>query len=120
MTELEITRLDRALFDVPADFVEASSSAEIVPALATGGSLAEALFGSTVDGSSMAAPKKPGVIRIGVLEPINKTTRSLPTSSLRHGARGQVQQGAVRGHSRRRQLADARSNRKRRGCSAIT
>ena len=83
VTELEITRLDRALFEVPADFVEARSSAEIVPALATGGSLAEALFGSTVDGSSMAAPKKPGMIRIGILEPINKTARSLPTSSLR-------------------------------------
>lgn len=83
VTELEITRLDRALFDVPADFVEANSGAEIVPALATGGSLSEALFGSTVDGSSLAAPKKPGVIRIGVLEPINKTTRTLSTSSLR-------------------------------------
>ena len=30
VTELEITRLDRALFEVPADFVEAKSSAEIV------------------------------------------------------------------------------------------
>lgn len=83
VTELEITRLDRALFDVPAGYVEANSSAEIVPALATGGSLADALFGSTADGSSMAAPKKPGAIRIGVLEPINKTARDLPPSSLR-------------------------------------
>jgi hypothetical protein len=83
VTELEITRLDRALFELPADFAEANSSAEIVPALATGGSLADALFGSTVDGSSTAAPKEPGMIRIGVLEPINKTARSLPPSSLR-------------------------------------
>lgn len=83
VTELEITRLDRALFEVPADYVEANSSAEIVPGLATGGSLADALFGSTADGSSTAAPKKPGVIRIGVLEPINKTARDLPPSSLR-------------------------------------
>lgn len=83
VTELEITRLDRALFDVPADYVEANSSAEIVPALATGGSLADALFGSTANGSSTAAPKKPGVIRIGILEPINKTARDLPPSSLR-------------------------------------
>ncbi len=83
VTELEITRLDRALFEVPADFVEANSSAEIVPALATGGSLADALFGSTADGSSMATPKKPGMIRIGILEPINKTARNLPPSSLR-------------------------------------
>jgi hypothetical protein len=83
VTELEITRLDRALFEVPAGYVEANSSAEIVPALATGGSLADALFGSTADGSSTAAPKKPGIIRIGVLEPINKTARDLPPSSLR-------------------------------------
>lgn len=83
VTELEITRLDRALFDVPTGYVEANSSAEIVPALATGGSLADALFGSTADGSSSAAPKKAGTIRIGVLEPINKTTRDLPPSSLR-------------------------------------
>ena len=83
VTELEITRLDRALFDVPSDYSEASSSAEIVPALSTGGSLAEALFGSTADGSSTAATKKPGTIRIGVLEPLNKTDRNLPASSLR-------------------------------------
>ena len=36
VTALEITRLERALFEVPADFVEASSTAEIVPAVATG------------------------------------------------------------------------------------
>lgn len=83
VTELEVTRLDRALFEVPADFVEAKSSAELVPALATGGSLSDALFGSTVDGSSTAAPKKAGTIRIGILEPINKTTRNLPPSGLR-------------------------------------
>jgi hypothetical protein len=83
VTELEITRLDRALFDVPADFVEANSTAEVVPALAKGGSLADALLGSTADGTSTAAPKKPGMIRIGVLEPINRTDRDLPPSSLR-------------------------------------
>ena len=44
VTELEITRLDRKLFDVPSDYVEASSSAEIVPALASGGGLANALL----------------------------------------------------------------------------
>jgi hypothetical protein len=83
VTELEITRLDKALFEVPADFKEARSNAEIAPALASGGSLSEVLFGSTVDGTSAAAPKKAGTIRVGVLEPINKTTRTLPTSALR-------------------------------------
>jgi hypothetical protein len=83
VTELEVTRLDPVLFDIPAGFVEAKSSAEIVPSLASGGTLADAFFGSTADGSSVAAPKKAGVIRIGVLEPLNRTDRSLPPASLR-------------------------------------
>ena len=83
VTELEVTRLDRSLFEIPAGFEEAKSGAEIVPSLARGGTLADALFGSTADGSSVAAPKKAGVIRIGVLEPLNKTTRNLPPEGLR-------------------------------------
>ncbi len=83
VTGLEITRLDQALFDVPADYTEARSSAELMPALAAGGSLEDALFGSTAEGTSEAAPKKPGVIRIGVLEPVDKSGRSLNTRTLR-------------------------------------
>ena len=84
VTALEITQLERALFEVPADFVEATSTAEIVPTVATGASLSEALFGSTADGTSMAAPKKPGTVRIGILQPVNKTARDLPgAASLR-------------------------------------
>jgi hypothetical protein len=41
------------------------------------------MFGSTADGTSKAAAKKPGVTRIGVLEPVNKTTRTLNTRTLR-------------------------------------
>jgi hypothetical protein len=88
VTALEVAPLDRALFEVPGDFVEASSTAEVVPALAAGGSLTDALFGSTVDGTSSAAPKKPGAIRIGILEPINKSTRDLQTASLRRDLAG--------------------------------
>ena len=83
VTALEITRLNRELFDVPPDFAEANSTAEVVPSLAKGESLNEALFGSTADGSSTAAPKKPGVIRIGILQPINKTTREISDIGLR-------------------------------------
>ena len=75
VTALEITRLDAALFDVPADFTEAASLADITPAAADGASLADALFGSTADGTSQAAPKRPGVVRIGVLEPVNRSSR---------------------------------------------
>ena len=81
VTALEITRLERALFEVPADFAEASSTAEIVPAIATGSSLNEALFGSTANGTNTAAPKKPGTMRIGILQPVNKTTRELPNAA---------------------------------------
>lgn len=81
VTALEIARLERALFEVPSDFVEASSTAEIVPAIAAGSSLNEALFGSTANGTSTAAPKKPGTIRIGILQPVNKTTRDLPNAA---------------------------------------
>jgi hypothetical protein len=84
VTALDIIRLDPALFDVPADFAEASSTAEVVPAIAKGGSLSEALFGSTADGTSSAAPKRAGVTRIGILQPINKTSDDLPgAASLR-------------------------------------
>jgi hypothetical protein len=83
VTALEITRLDRALFEIPPDFSEATSTAEIVPAIAKGESLNEALFGSTAVGTSTAAPKKPGVIRIGILQPVNKTTRDIAIPSLR-------------------------------------
>lgn len=82
VTELEITRLDKSLFDVPSDYVEAKSTAEVVPAVGSGG-LADAVFGSTADGTSAAAPKKPGVTRIGVLEPVNHTDRTLSGRSMR-------------------------------------
>ena len=59
VTGLEITRLEQALFDVPADYTEARSGAELMPAFAAGGSLEDALFGSTAEGTSQAAPKSP-------------------------------------------------------------
>ena len=84
VTSLEVTRLDRALFEVPADFTESASTADIIPAVAKGGSLSEALFGSTADGTSTAAPKRAGITRIGILEPVNKSNNDLPgAASLR-------------------------------------
>ena len=83
VTALEITRLEKSLFEVPGDFSEVKTGADLVPAIAAGGSLADTLLGSTADGTSVAAPKKAGTIRIGVLEPINRSTRTLPAGSLR-------------------------------------
>lgn len=93
VTELEITRLDKALFEVPAGYAEASSTAEIVAAVGNGG-LADAVFGSTADGTSMAAPKKAGVIRIGVLEPVNHTDRNLSGRFLRQDVVAKLNKGS--------------------------
>jgi len=83
VTALEITKLDASLFEIPADYSAATSSAELMPSIANGASLEEALFGSTADGTGDAAPKKAGAIRIGVLEPVNKSARTLNTRMLR-------------------------------------
>ncbi len=76
VTSLEISRLDPALFDVPAGYVEAKSALELAPALTTGSTLGDVLFGSTADGTSTATPKAAGFTRIGVLEPVNSSGRS--------------------------------------------
>lgn len=73
---LEITRLDAALFDVPAGFTETTSVVDLAPSLGTGDTLQDALFGSTADGTGEATVKTAGAIRIGVLEPVNKTGRT--------------------------------------------
>jgi hypothetical protein len=117
---LEVTRLNGALFDVPPDFVEANSSAELVPTLAAGGSLAETLFGSTADGTSNAAPKKPGHVRVGVLEPANKTSRTFAARQLREHLVGEFRKApfealALAGPS----VADAQQDAARLGCDYI-
>src|SRR5262249_21703529 len=66
----------------------ATSSAELMPSLATGTSLEEALFGSTADGTGKAAPKLAGIIRFGVLEPVDKSGRSPNTRMLRQDLAG--------------------------------
>jgi hypothetical protein len=120
VTGLEVTRLDAALFDLPPDYSEANSSAELVPTLAAGGSLAETLFGSTADGTSSAAPKKPGSIRVGVLEPANKTSRTLASRQLREHLVGEFRKApfealALAGPS----AADVQQDAARLGCDFI-
>jgi hypothetical protein len=85
VADLQVTSLEATLFDVPAGYTEVKSYQQLLPMLAGGGSLADAVFGSIADGTSTAAPKKPGVIRIGVVEPINKSGRTLSTPMLRGG-----------------------------------
>jgi hypothetical protein len=85
VTDLQVTSLEAALFDVPAGYTEVKNYQELLPSLSGGGSLADAVFGSIADGTSTVAPKKPGVIRIGVLEPTNKSGKTMPSSMLRGG-----------------------------------
>ena len=84
VTVFETTTLDAALFAVPEGYTELKSNAELVASFQGGDSgLSDALVGSTADGTSTAAPKRAGAVRIGVLEPIDKSTRKLPTGELR-------------------------------------
>jgi hypothetical protein len=83
VTDLRVTTLDAALFDVPSDYTEVKSYQDLLPSLANGGSLSDALFGSIADGTSSIAPKQPGVIRIGVADPGNKTNRNVSIPALR-------------------------------------
>jgi len=83
VTDLQVTSLDAELFDVPPGYSEVKTYQELLPALAKGGSLTDAVFGSVTDGTSAVAPKKPGVIRVGVVDAVNKTDRNVPTPVMR-------------------------------------
>lgn len=83
VTQLEVTSLDAMLFDVPEGYAEVKNHQQLLPSLSSGGSLADAVFGSIADGTGTVAPKKPGVVRIGVVEPLNKSGRTMSTPMLR-------------------------------------
>ncbi len=78
VTDLTVTSLDKALFDVPAGYTEVKNYKALLPALSSGGNLADAVFGSVADGTSAVAPKKDGVIRVGVVTPTNKSGKDMP------------------------------------------
>jgi hypothetical protein len=85
VADLQITTLEAKLFDVPPGYTEVKSYQELLPSLSSGGTLADAVFGSLSDGTSTVAPKKPGVIRIGVVDPIDNSGRTMPIPMLRSG-----------------------------------
>ena len=84
VTDLQVTSLDKALFEVPPDYTEVTSYQQLLPSLSGGDSLADAIFGSIADGSSTVAPKKAGVVRIGVVEPVTRAAGRCR----RHGCAG--------------------------------
>ncbi|MEP6914992.1 MAG: hypothetical protein ABJC89_05075 [Acidobacteriota bacterium] len=78
VTDLKVTILDKTLFDVPAGYTEVKDYPSLLPSLASGGSLADAVFGSLADGTSTVAPKKTGIIRVGIVTPGNKSGKEMP------------------------------------------
>ncbi len=78
LTDLKVTSLDKALFDVPAGYTEVKDYKSLLPSLSGGGTIADAVFGSIADGTSTIAPKKDGVIRVGIVTPANKSGKEMP------------------------------------------
>jgi hypothetical protein len=95
VTDLQVTRLDAALFDVPPDYTEVKNYRDLLPSLAGGGTLADAVFGSIADGTSTVAPKKYGVTRIGIVEPGNKSGRTMSSATLRNGLVASLTKGPL-------------------------
>jgi hypothetical protein len=80
ITELEMTTLDPSLFEVPSGLTEAGDVRALSRALSDAN---EAKLAADVAGAGPVAPKVPGVLRVGVPEPVNKTTQAVDTRLLR-------------------------------------
>ena len=78
VADLAVTRLDAALFEVPAGYTEVKDYDALLPSLAAGGTVGDAIFGSILSGTSTVAPKRAGVIRVGVASPVNKSGQDMP------------------------------------------
>ena len=85
VTDLQITTLDPALFDIPPGYTEVKGYPELLPNIAAGGSVADAVFGSISAGTSSVAPKLAGFVRIGIVEPANKSGQTISAAMLREG-----------------------------------
>jgi hypothetical protein len=96
--EFSKTTLDDALFDIPAGYTQAKSSNELygTPDYSV---MMQAGQGQ-VDELEMPKPakvKRPGVIRIGVLLPANKTAESVSASGLQRFLAGRLTTGNYEG-----------------------
>jgi hypothetical protein len=80
VTELEVTTLDAALFEIPPGFTEAGDVRALSRALSDAN---ERKLTADVTAAAPPAPKTPGVVRIGVTEFANKTTQTVDTRGLR-------------------------------------
>ncbi len=89
VTSLDVTPLDAALFEAPAGYSQAPGSGQMMAGFESSGGINDALLGSTADGTGSAAPKATGRVRIGVLQPIDKSSHKLPTRALRQQLAGE-------------------------------
>ena len=78
VTEFEITKLDAALFEIPAGMTEVTSGRELVKSVSDAN---EAKLAAPP--ADAPPPKKPGVVRVAVPEVLNKTTQEVDTRALR-------------------------------------
>ena len=77
VVEFEITRLDAALFEIPEGLTAAMNSYELSTAVSNANEQKLAAEGPVV------AERKPGSMRVGVPEVVNKTTHEVDTRALR-------------------------------------
>ncbi len=101
VTDLSRQPLEAALFDIPAGYTEASSTNELF-AFNQADAMAEAMKGHQPQGMQQTQPqsqppmqsadqKRPGVVRVGVVQINNKTNSSVSTESLRERLIGGIQ-----------------------------
>ena len=80
VTEFEVTNLDAALFEIPEGLTAVASSRDLTKSISDAN---EAQLASRTPSSITAAPKKPGITRVGVPELANKTEQNVDTRALR-------------------------------------
>jgi hypothetical protein len=102
VVELSREPLDAALFDLPAGYTETQNSQELYVMPSVSEMTAQASQGRQIGGaesvSAMPAAvetKKPGTLRVGVVQINNKTERQVSTESLRQRLVGQIQGNGI-------------------------
>ena len=80
VTELEITNLDAALFEIPAGLTQAGDIHALSQALSDAN---ETKLTAEATTPPPTIQKTPGVVRVAVAEPVNKTKESVDTRALR-------------------------------------
>ena len=100
VVELSREPLDAALFDVPADYVEAKNAQELYGMPSADAIMSQMKGRPPVDDSAGNSSqggnaKAAGAIRIGVVQVNNKTDRQLSTESLRERLLSEIQSSGV-------------------------